>query len=674
MANETKVVITAETAKAEAAFRTLNGSIDGVSKKIFELQGLAGKLGVALSVTAFVGMIKSSIDLQDQLSKLSEKTGTSVETLAGLKFAADQNGTSLESLAHASKKLASNMAENPDVFKKFGIDAKDSTGALVQLADIFATMPDGVEKTALAVKLMGKNGEEMIPFLNQGGKALKETVEQGQKLYPITTDNAKAAKEFNDQLSLLRAQSEKFGISVANEMLTPLNNILKAMQDTAVESGKLKSLWVGLGAVGTAIFTDDMLTREQQVVKRLKDIDDQINNRKARWSFKETLQAEAEGLQVELDKILALRKEQEKQSKAEQKPKTKTGKSLLDALGGKSIKDFNPEADFWDAVEAQRFKNRKSREEHPENTGAQALLSIEKDYQNELAKRKDALAAPLLSASERMLADDMRNVSKRAQDSRVELEKLHISGTLSLENYQARLKDVTSEEEKQRAAIAELAAEQDKLNSSFEYGAQVALRSYLDEVANKANQSETLMKNAFKGMEDALVSFVKTGKLDFSSLTDSIISDLLRMQIQASVTGPLAGILSRLGGKYSGGADGYTLPSGESLPSANGNVFSGPGISAYSSTVVSSPTLFPFAHGTGLMGEAGPEAIMPLKRDASGRLGVRASGGGGVTYSPTNNINIDSRTDRAEVQSLVLSAIQHGNAELIDKLERNGRL
>ena len=324
-------------------------------------------------------------------------------------------------------------------------------------------------------------------------------------------------------------------------------------------------------------------------------------------------------------------------------------------------------AKLYDAIKPKTDAVGKS-----ENTGVQVLLGLEKDYQNELAKRVDALNAPLLSASERKLADDMRNVSKRAQDSRVELEKLNISGTLSLENYHARMQDVTRDEIAQRAAIAELAAEQDKLNASFEYGAQVALRNYLDEVANKANQSETLMKNAFKGMEDALVSFVKTGKLDFSSLADSIISDLIRIQIRASITGPLAGILAGWGSKrYSGGADGYTLPSGESTMSANGNVFSGRGISAYSNQIVTKPTNF-FANGGNVMGEAGPEAIMPLKRDSSGRLGVRASGGSSLVYSPT--VNIDSRTDRAEVQRLVDSSIQQGHAMLVDKLQRQGVL
>lgn len=92
--------------------------------------------------------------------------------------------------------------------------------------------------------------------------------------------------------------------------------------------------------------------------------------------------------------------------------------------------------------------------------------------------------------------------------------------------------------------------------------------------------------------------------------------------------------------------------------------------------IVSSPTHFKFADGgsfrTGLMGEAGPEAIMPLKRDSQGRLGVSVQGrsGGGVVLNQT--INVDSRTDRAEVHALVSRAVRQGNAELVDRLGRQG--
>ncbi|PIT81920.1 phage tail tape measure C-terminal domain-containing protein [Limnohabitans sp. 15K] len=75
---------------------------------------------------------------------------------------------------------------------------------------------------------------------------------------------------------------------------------------------------------------------------------------------------------------------------------------------------------------------------------------------------------------------------------------------------------------------------------SWEMGVTKALNNYIDTVTNAAAQSERLFTNAFKGMEDALVSFVQTGKLDFKSLANSIIADLIRIQIQNSIMKPLA--------------------------------------------------------------------------------------------------------------------------------------
>ncbi len=69
-------------------------------------------------------------------------------------------------------------------------------------------------------------------------------------------------------------------------------------------------------------------------------------------------------------------------------------------------------------------------------------------------------------------------------------------------------------------------------------------------------------------------------------------------------------------------------------------------LSAYSNSIVDTPTYFAFAKGAGLMGEAGPEAIMPLTRAADGSLGVRAvgsmNGSAGLVYSPVYHIAIQN--------------------------------
>ena len=123
-----------------------------------------------------------------------------------------------------------------------------------------------------------------------------------------------------------------------------------------------------------------------------------------------------------------------------------------------------------------------------------------------------------------------------------------------------------------------------------------------------------------KGMEDALVDFVMTGKLSFRDLANSMIKDMIRIQIQQSITTPLSNFFSGLFKK-----------------NANGNVYGQNGIVPFANGgIVTKPTVFPFKNGIGLMSEKGPEAIMPLKRGKGGRLGVE---GGGNNTSVVVNVD-----------------------------------
>lgn len=248
------IKITGDSSDGEKALARFGSSVDGVSRKVFDLSGVIGALGGALTITAFAGFIKSSIDAQDELSKLAQKTGTAVDALAGLKFAAEQNDASLDVLARGSQKLATVMASKPDVFRQIGITATDSVGAMIQLADIFAAMPDGVEKTALASRTFGEDlGSRMIPFLNNGTAALNELIEKGKQYNPVTTESAAAAARFNDGLAELQASSATLGVSVANELLPTLNEMIGAYNDLSVGGDSVIDVGRGIGFVFESI-------------------------------------------------------------------------------------------------------------------------------------------------------------------------------------------------------------------------------------------------------------------------------------------------------------------------------------------------------------------------------------------------------------------------------------
>lgn len=178
-----------------------------------------------------------------------------------------------------------------------------------------------------------------------------------------------------------------------------------------------------------------------------------------------------------------------------------------------------------------------------------------------------------------------------------------------------------------KAGYQDMAAAQ----ANWANGASAAWANYANEAANVAGQTQSLLTNAFSSAEDVFVEFAKTGKLSFSDLANSIIADLARISAKKAISGLVGSITG--GGDTTGSlAD---LFSG-SWGFAKGDVFNSPSLHNYANQVVDKPTMFAFAKGAGLMGEAGPEAIMPLTRTANGKLGVQAIGDGGLNVEINN--------------------------------------
>lgn len=129
--------------------------------------------------------------------------------------------------------------------------------------------------------------------------------------------------------------------------------------------------------------------------------------------------------------------------------------------------------------------------------------------------------------------------------------------------YQQQLQIINDGNAAALQALTSFYTKVDELQKDWKVGALEALANYFDETQNIAKQTEDIVTNAFKGMEDALVEFTKTGKLDMKSLVDSIMADFARMAIRSQITGPLAGLMSGAikGSGSSGGSGGGWLSS-----------------------------------------------------------------------------------------------------------------
>ena len=178
---------------------------------------------------------------------------------------------------------------------------------------------------------------------------------------------------------------------------------------------------------------------------------------------------------------------------------------------------------------------------------------------------------------------------------------------------------------------------------------------------------------SFERTFTGLVQGTIRGKDAFKSFAASVVSDMISIVAQEARSAILQPLLKAgfsalsgiVGGMFSGGAGAASVAAGNSAGFAStfgagsgtswmtkqfatGGVLSGPGISAYSSTIVDKPTIFPFAKGVGLMGEAGPEAIVPLAK-VNGKLGINAAGmqsqSQTIVHSPVFNIEMAKNDD-----------------------------
>jgi lambda family phage tail tape measure protein len=172
---------------------------------------------------------------------------------------------------------------------------------------------------------------------------------------------------------------------------------------------------------------------------------------------------------------------------------------------------------------------------------------------------------------------------------------------------------------------------------------------------------------------NAFADFFTTGKMGFADLARSAIQELNRIIIKAAfmkfVANPILGALNL-------NAKGNVFSGGEVVPSAKGNVFAQNKIVPYAyGGIVSKPTLFPMANGAGLMGEAGPEAIMPLKRGRNGKLGVIAQGGGVgniVVNVDASGSSVEGNSQQSAELGRMLGAVVQ--AELIKQKRPGGLL
>ena len=256
-------------------------------------------------------------------------------------------------------------------------------------------------------------------------------------------------------------------------------------------------------------------------------------------------------------------------------------------------------------------------------------------------------------------------VEREFNEKRADLQLRYLTGEIRNQGEYDRYTGELEKAQAERLGNYESYYQQiDQLDADWVTGARDGLANWVDDATNYSSQAASAMQSAMSGITSNIVDMLNDNEASWNDWSVSVLKSIQTVLVNMAI----ANAVSSIGSLFSFGATaGGSTPSGSYASAAagvklnaKGGVYESADLSKFSNSIVNSPTMFAFAKGAGLMGEAGPEAIMPLTRAADGSLGVRAldSGqgqGGGLSVS-IGDINFNSQTQQPASQGIASAA------------------
>lgn len=595
--------------------------------------------------------IDALIKLNDEVKSLQGSLHVSATEAGALNEALKVTGVSSSEYVAAMDAATKAAHTNTDELDRLGIKYKDADGKLLSQRDLLKNAKDaldeysdGYDRNAAAVAI-GMGSYEAI---NKALSVTDEKVEASrQRLVDynlvIGQGTQEAVSAYEESMRAFQREADLtsmgFKKAIADQVmpiLTDLSDFFREGFPTAVNAFRysmavLTSLFYGLKEV-VYIVSESILqafgVMGDAVSRVVSAIDKAVHgDYSGAWA---ELKAVPDDLGKRWDTYWAnLQAQSDRNVKAMKLAwgfDTLNGDGAAEEKKGKSWvpapekeKEKASRAAPKDPNSYENFIQRLERENAALDQNEYTMLKIEA-AQKAFAEGKSATLALMLIEERQILASDkaVRDFTTRLDEENQKLlAKRGAIGLVGVEldlynmREQKRLEAIQRINEAERAgkpltdearvavmeraeasaAAAEAIIRQNAaIERSFEVGAKKAFDTYLDNAANAAKNAGDLFTNAFRSMEDAMVKFTQTGKLDFKSLADSIIADLIRIQVRQSMTsltssmggvGGLFGLFGKLfggdGGNVGAGqtvvntADTYSIPvsspSVEMLPS-----------------------------------------------------------------------------------------------------------
>lgn len=287
------VRLEAQTAQFSAQLDAANRKLNGFEGNV---RGLLGKVAGAFAGFQLLSFGKQVIDAGDRLNDMSKIMGESVENLSRLEYAANQSGSNLDSLSVGLKKLVRNASEaaagskeQKEAFDLIGVSATDAGGKVKPLNSLFLEVAEklskyenGAQKAAVAQRIFGKAGADLIPLLNEGASGIAALEAQADKLgITMTGEFAQGADDFNDALNTMEANAKGAAREILVGLLPALTALAKGLN--AVSSGAVfvfQTVGKDIGALSAAAvkaLSGDLAEAKNILKMRDEDFEAEMN-------------------------------------------------------------------------------------------------------------------------------------------------------------------------------------------------------------------------------------------------------------------------------------------------------------------------------------------------------------------------------------------------------------
>ncbi|EIT7184284.1 phage tail tape measure protein [Serratia marcescens] len=439
-----------------------------------------------------------------------------------------------------------------------------------------------------------------------------QALAQGVKL-DISNDTANEVKKTNEEL-YKRRQQEQEAARKELKLQNEVSAAIKAGADPKKEQARLTAEFKKLHDQGRL--------SAEQYAQALKGVNKQYGVKTKGGAYSDSegvrrlqqLQQQSSVLRAQAQDTDKLTESQKKLVAFDQEIAGLQGKKLT--AGQKSLLSMQDQirAQLTENVALEKAnREREIGKKLREQTRSLVMETAAK--QQEYANR-NAQMTMSTDAYDQMVAE--QQIRQSFQQHRLQLDK-EVTDKTS-EQYIQQTAILASEQQRQLDIVRNAAQEKAAIEGDYTAGLKKGMMDWSANAGNVYGQVKDATTRTFDGMTGMLTNFVTTGKASFNDFAKSVLTDLASMMSKMAMFNALKSGMS------------FFAPSGNDpgqvpmFANAKGGVYSSPSLSAYSGQIVSNPTMFAFAKGAGLMGEAGPEAIMPLKRGADGSLGVRAIG------------------------------------------------